>query len=247
MFSFLKKKETPLTFKKRVEIFWKEFSEKENSLRTCISSPDSLQGVDIINGILEKSQLSIAFMMGFNGEKFEFFFSPEGNKDVQFLTRCIIDMCPDIPGWLFYSSKQASSIEKLTGMKIQISEQAAIVSEELFIYPVLDEKTKKFDIQVYNDSFKHLPEKDCVFISFLLLDEALGEYGTELFVGAIDIAKQRTEGDIDLGRRAGLVGEGVVWKSLSLPNRNQLKKRRHPFNRSNSQFAAAALSSPFLP
>ncbi len=195
--SFLKKKE-PLSFKKRCEIFWQAFIEKRDALSACISSPDSIHGVEIVNEMLERSQLKMAFMMGFNGEKYEFFFSPEGNKNVQFLTRCLIDMCPDIPGWLFYPAKQPSDIEKLTGMKVQVSEQVSASPETLFILPVLNEDSKKFDIKVFNEAFKILPEKDCVFITFLLLDEALGEYGTELFVGGLETVKEPLEGSIDL-------------------------------------------------
>jgi hypothetical protein len=199
MFSFFKKKKQPdLTFKQRVVLFWKLFTEGETTLRDGIQAGDTEKTIEFINSIFKQSGIELSFQMGFNGEKFEFFFSPEGNRNVQFLTRCIIDMSPHLEHWIFYPSKPGVSLERLAEIGIMLSDDKKITASSMFISPVLDEERKRFDIKVYHESFNQLPDKDKVFISFLLLDEALGEYGTELFVGKIDPVDSRQEGDIDL-------------------------------------------------
>ncbi|MBP6732738.1 MAG: hypothetical protein KA149_11805 [Chitinophagales bacterium] len=199
MFSFFKRKKQPeLTFKQRVVLFWKLFTEGEEDLRSGVKAADTEKTIAFINSVFKQSGIELAFQMGFNGEKFEFFFSPEGNRNVQFLTRCLIDISPHLEHWLFYPSKQSSSLERLADIAIQLSDNNSITPADTFIYANLDEERRHFNIKVHHQSFTQLPEKDRTIISFLLLDEALGEYGTEMFVGKLETTTSRNEGDIDL-------------------------------------------------
>ncbi|HLP50623.1 MAG TPA: hypothetical protein VK154_07035 [Chitinophagales bacterium] len=198
MFSFFKKKEPALPFKQRVTLFWQLFTAQEKELRDSISAGNTEKIIDLINSFFKRSNIEIAFQTGFNGDKYEFFFSPEGNRNVQFLTRCIIDMSPHLQHWLFYPSKPGVSESRLSEISIKLSDDTGITPGELFITPVLDEERNRFDIKVYHRALTNLPENDRFMITFLLLDEALGEYGTEMFIGKIEHSGTRSDGDIDL-------------------------------------------------
>ncbi len=198
MFSFFKKKEPSLSFKQRVVLFWQLFTDNEEKIRASIKEGQGEKGVALINSIFRQSRIELAFQMGFNGQKFEFFFSPEGDKNIQFLTRCLIDISPQLPHWLFFPSKPGVSIEGLKSTAIAIDKHTQITPANTFILPILNEEQQKFDIAVYSECFTNLPEKDKFQLTFLILDEVLGEYGTEMFIGKIDFSSGRQPGDIDL-------------------------------------------------
>lgn len=197
MFSFFKKKKQT-TFKDRVIQFWDSFIEIEENLRTTIDERNFDKSIKIINDIFKKNGLEIAFLMGKGSDKYEFFFSPEGDRDTQFLVRCIIDLSPNLPHWDFYSSKQACSNESLSTSAIEFSKGKTITPEELFFTYTFNEDKNKFDIIAYHKFFKEIPNDEAIYILFILLDTALGEYGTELFIGTLDISKEELPNSINL-------------------------------------------------
>lgn len=70
---------------------------------------------------------------------------------------------------------------------------------EFWITPSVDRERKKVDLAVWHPQFDQVKEKDRWTALFLFLDEVLGEYGTQQWIGEINLDNQRLTESMPFG------------------------------------------------
>jgi hypothetical protein len=192
MFSLFRRKGTQSleqTFKKRVENFWEWYTEVAHRYYETIEDKASHSLEPEISAKVDDLSPRFAWVFGPgpDGNGNSLTLTGEGNLHLQFLTEYWKKQAPLLEGWTFYSSRQPS--DDLQSWKIDIGGQS-FDPLEFWIVPKVDHETEKIDITIWHPLFAALPEKDCWTVLFLALDEALGEFGTQSWIGEINMSDQ---------------------------------------------------------
>ncbi len=122
----------------------------------------------------------------------------------------------ELPGWIFHASRQPSSYEVLKDISIGVSEQEHIDAANFTIKTSIDEENELIDIIAWHPALENVPKEHHFQILFLLLDEALGEFGVQTWLGEItvepitDMANTRTL--LDLPKFVTSVGDYHNWE-----------------------------------
>lgn len=177
------------TFTERVREFWQWFPGIADEVKAGMKSNDPQAATErFASEVREKiGGLSWVFGPGRSEDSMSFTVTGEARKARQLLSQYWLSQATDIPGWDFYSSRQPSSIEKLASVAIQVGE-TEIDAETLKVSPQVMVDDQRVDLRIWHQVFEHLPEDARWQISFLLLDEALGEFGTQSKLGNIEFA-----------------------------------------------------------
>lgn len=130
-------------------------------------------------------------------------------------------------GWTFYESRQPSDPAQLQNIAITVSENDQVDVESLLIQASVDDVEKRIDIVALHPVFEQLSNGQRYRILFILLDEALGEFGTQTWIGGIDIRlitidEQHTRSLMLLPEYIGFVERFHAWKKLSPTESNQV-------------------------
>jgi hypothetical protein len=193
MFSLFRRKTSqPLepTFRARVEDFWRWYAERAARYYQTIDNKDSASLEPEVSAKVNEllPRFAWVFGPGANDSGYSFTLTGEGNLHLQFLAEYWKRQAPPLEGWTFYSSRQPST--DLEGWRIEIGGQS-FGALEFWLAPSLDQELQKIDITVWHPLFARLPEKDRWTVLFLVLDEALGEFGTQSWIGEINMSDQR--------------------------------------------------------
>ena len=177
------------TYKQRVSEFWKWYASRAEFFHKTIEegkAPDLAPEVSKkVNEYLPG--LAWVFGPGKDGKGHSFTLSPEGSKARLLLTEFWVERAPKLEGWTFYEARQPGKLEHVT---ISIDDQTFDANEAL-LRTKLDEKNQKIDISVWHPKFSGLNEDQQMTITFIWLDQALGEKGTGKWIGAIAINKEK--------------------------------------------------------
>ncbi len=111
----------------------------------------------------------------------------EGIVPKQLLAKYWLSRAKEIPGWTFYASRQPSSHGELQAMAISVSDQQQVDSDSFMLQTNVDDEEKVIDIVAWHPALEIVPQEHHYQILFLLLDEALGEFGTQNWLGEIKI------------------------------------------------------------
>ena len=111
--------------------------------------------------------------------------SGEGQIAKQLLAEYWLSHAVQLQGWTFYGSRQ--STPGFEDFVIQIGELGKVDAENFLVKTVVDEESQKLDIVAWHPMFADLPEEHHGQLLFLFLDEALGEFGVQSWIGNIDI------------------------------------------------------------
>ena len=120
MFSFFKRsqpKKEELTFKNRVQNFWRWYAEVAPRFYQTIEAKDcpSLAG-EVSTKVNEMLPgFAWVFGPGANGNGHSFTLSGEGDIHRQLLTMFWRSQAPEISGWTFYHARQPGSVEGKIG------------------------------------------------------------------------------------------------------------------------------------
>jgi len=193
MFSLFKRKTSqPLepTFKTRVQDFWRWYAEVAARFYQTIENTDSAALEPEVSAKISEllPRFAWVFGPGPNNNGHSFTLSGEGNLHLQFLTEYWKQQAPALEGWTFYSARQPST--DLESWRIEIGGQC-FDPLEFWLSPSLDQELQQIDITVWHPLFAKLEEKDRWTVLFLVLDEALGEFGTQTWIGEINMSDQR--------------------------------------------------------
>lgn len=216
MLSFFKgKPATESTFKKRVEQFWAWYTQVAPRFYKTIEAgncPALAEEVSTKVGELFPG-FAWVFGPGEAGNGHSFTLSGEGNPHRQLLAVYWLAQAPKIDGWTFYAARQPGPIE---GHSIQLGGHR-FAPVEFWLTPTVDTDQQKVHIAVWHPLFDTIGERDRYTILFLFLDEVLGEYGTQQWIGTISFDSQRLTDSIplaELGDFVTRVQAQQAWKKL---------------------------------
>ena len=183
-----KKKRSQDTFKTRVAMFWEWFAPQAERFYQTIEAGDCTSLVDEVSENMARLLPNLSWVFGpGEGGGHSFTVTGEGQVAKQMLAEYWKSHAPQLPGWTFYASRQPSSDERLQGVAIGIGENAQIDAEGFLIKSTVDNEAELIDIVAWHPSLSELAEPHHYEVLFLLLDEALGEFGTQMWLGDIQI------------------------------------------------------------
>ncbi len=181
-----KKVSSGLSFKRRVESFWDWYA---TNSRHFLEKIDSGAIDDIVPEIEQNTSewlVGLSWVFGPGTEDgHSFTITGEGDLSRQFLAEQCRLMSPSLPGWTFYGSRQASSSDSVCNMAISLGD-ADIDAESIRVVPAVDVEAERVDLSFWHPRLADMPEDQRWQIVFIFLDEALGEFGTQLTVGGLD-------------------------------------------------------------
>lgn len=187
VFGFGKKKPQP-TFKERVAEFWQWFPQVADRYYQMIEQGNCASLAPEVSKVSERLLPHMAWVFG-PGENggHSFTVSGEGQLVKQLLAEYWHSQAPTIPHWTFYASRQPARFDDLKKFSISFAKGEGIDMEHFLVKTSVDEEAQKVDIVAWHPSLQKVPPDHHYQILFLLLDEALGEFGTEMWLGEIRI------------------------------------------------------------
>lgn len=198
-----------ITYRDRVEAFWDWFS---SQARRFYETIEAGQCNDLTPEVSEKvdeflGNLAWVFGPGPQGVGgHSFTLSPEGNVHRQFLTTYWHELAPKVPGWTFYPARQPGP---MTDMAIQIGGHS-FAADEVMAAVEPDFENKRVNLQIWHPKLHLLTTDNAAnTLVFLFLDEALGEQGTECWVGLVQLSQGPLENALPM------TGLGTHIRALS--------------------------------
>lgn len=215
MLSWFRRKSRPAspTFRDRVETFWKDFAAAAPRFYQTIEEkrcPDLTEETSAMVRALAPP-LAWVYGPGANRQGHSLTVSGEGVEHLQLLARRWLDDAPPLPGWTFYASRQAGPIK---GHVISLGENS-FDPREIWVTPSLDAEAEKIDLNIWHPAWTHLPDQQRWTVIFLFLDESLGEFGTQWWIGEVTWGEERLRTAFPLEELAEYVQKTVGeqgWK-----------------------------------
>jgi hypothetical protein len=214
--SLFKRKRPPeleLTFKSRVERFWVWFSAEAPRLYAAASTGKSPTLAAEVSAKIDELGPGFAWVFG-RGDVAgteSFTLSGEGVLHKQLLAQFWLSQAPRLPQWVFYSARQPGSFE---GVCMDIGDRK-FDPMEFWLTPAVDTEAEKIDLVIWHPLFAELGERERWTPVFLFLDEVLGEFGTQQWIGEIKLHDRRLNDAIPLKELLAFV-KGVAvekgWK-----------------------------------
>ena len=183
-----------MTFKTRVEQFWDWFSEHQADFQQRIEAGNGPDLEPEVSAAINKWLPGFAYVFGPGDQSgHTFTLSASGNVDLRFLASYWLDRAPKIENWKFYSSRQPGLCD---GFGIRINDDEFEASEVLIEFNV-NLETEKLDIVIWHPNFIEDDDINSQ-VAFIFLDEVMGETGTEMWIGNIELAGEKPEDGIPL-------------------------------------------------
>lgn len=190
-----KKKRPSLTFKQRVQAFWNWFPGNGERIRALIDSQKHNELTSMVSKFMEETLPHMAWCFG-PGERggHSFTLSGEGIVVKQLLAENWLSQAVEVPGWTFHGSRQPTPPAELKGMAISFEKGVNIDVEHFLVKPQVDEKEERVNLVAWHPAFTKVPQDHRLQILYILLDEALGEFGVETWLGQIELEPFNAEG-----------------------------------------------------
>ena len=196
-----------LTLKQRVTAFWKWFVENADRFYTTIENkkcadlqPETSAAVDQWLG-----GMAWVYGPGENRVGLSLTLSGEAVLPKQFVAEYWASQAPRLKGWTFYSSRQPSEDEG-GGIVLHLKDDDEKFKPiEFWVFPFVDKDEEKIDISVWHPSIKRLPERTRFMALFLILDELLGEHGTQNWIGEIKFSEEHLKKAIPIAELPDLI------------------------------------------
>eukprot|EP00112_Aurelia_sp_Birch-Aquarium-sp1_P009023 Seg20116.1 transcript_id=Seg20116.1/GoldUCD/mRNA.D3Y31 product="hypothetical protein" protein_id=Seg20116.1/GoldUCD/D3Y31 len=219
---FRKKKtqsEEEISYKERVEYFWQWFSENSDHMLDAIDAGESRELLDDVISAMEGiGDFGWTFGPPAEGkEGHSFTITPGGDGYKQHLIEYCFKFAPALDRWTFYSSRQPS--ESVEGFKMKIKGED-FTALEFWVVAETDDDRERIDIRLWHPLFEELEEDDRYEITFLWLDECLGEFLVENQIGAIDIENRKMETAFPITELRDIVESEWQKQGWDIPNPN---------------------------
>ncbi len=176
------------TFKRRVLRFWQWYAEHSQRFKETIDRGEAPTLAEEVSHFLEQTLPGLSWSFGpgeLDGHSFTL--SGEGDVAKQILTEYWLQQAASVNNWTFYASRQPCTPESLQSMAIQIGPSESIDAAGFIIATTPDDEAQKFDVLAWHPLLGNVPEDHRMQILFLLLDEALGEFGTSQWIGSVEL------------------------------------------------------------
>ena len=205
------------TFKTRVDEFWSWFSQRSNEIYQAVDAANHDWLVEQMSAAVSAIQPDLAWVFGpgADGVGHSFTVSGEGLVEKQILAEFWRQRAPELPNWTFHASRQPATAERLAAAGIQVGENEQVDVAGFQVRPSVDEERQVVDITAWHPSLDVVPKEHHPQILFLLLDDALGEFGTGNWIGEIEVKPLDKKG---LFRRSGSSESEQPMTLLDLPS-----------------------------
>lgn len=182
------KKKPETSFKDRITQFWDWYPTVSERFFQSIEAGRCEDLTQEVSQATEFMLPTMAWVFG-PGENggHSFTVSGEGYLPKQLLAEYWHSRAVELPHWTFHASRQPSEEENLKNMAIGIGEHDSIDTESFLISTNVDDEAQRIHITAWHPLLERLPEEHHYQILFILLDEALGEFGTQTWLGEIQI------------------------------------------------------------
>lgn len=203
------------TFKQRVTAFWSWYATVADRFYQTIEDKKCADLTDEIGAGIDKhlSHFAWVFGPGAGGSGHSLTLTAEGNSHRQFLTQYWQSCAPTLSGWTFYAARQPGKID---GMRLSMGKHD-FNPLEFWLTPYVDKQEEKIDLTVWHPRFEAMPEKQRWTVLFLFLDEVLGEYGTQQWIGEIKLNNHQLAGSMPMTELLSFVQQQQTqlgWTSL---------------------------------
>lgn len=184
------------SFKSRVARFWGWYASVADRFYQVIEDGKCPSLADEVGEKVDELLGNFAWVFGpgAEGKGHSFTLSAEGDSHKQLLTQYWESCAPEINGWTFYPARQPGSVKNWV-LKIGDDDFRPI---EFWLTPELDEERKIIHLTVWHPLFEKLDKNAKYRVLFLALDETLGEYGVEQWLGRIDLGSGKLVGSIPI-------------------------------------------------
>jgi hypothetical protein len=194
----------------RLEAFWSWWAGAKDSIAADIPRGTVSARAAEISAEVNKVHPSLAWELG-KGASSEhaFVVSCEGNPELRPIAlRWAAAAPPPDATWEYHPSRQPGppQVLEIRGVRVPFSEMRAIAS--------WDEARETLDVRLWHPAFEGLPTEVKAQVSFLFLDNLVGEDDVERWIGAIDADPEGQSGmsadelrDEIRGRAASSTGE----------------------------------------
>ena len=216
-----KKKQKP--YRERVAEFWEWFPTVAADIASHFENDESDQVVPVIQEKMNSLMPGLSWVFGpgpdgsANGHSFTV--TGEGQIAKQLLAEFWLSQQVEIPQWTFYGSRQPSSEEFLRNMAIGFGDNEQVDAETFLIRTEVDDEAESIDITAWHSAFEQIDEEHHGQILFIFLVEALGEFGTQTWIGDIQIEPvsegKNTRPLAELPGFINSVAEYHKWQELS--------------------------------
>lgn len=209
-----------MTFKDRVAEFWDWYARVADRFYETIEQGRCADLTTEVGDFMQQTlpHLSWVFGPGLKGGH-SFTVTGEGYLPRQLLAEYWHSRAREIPNWTFYGSRQPVPVESLKDVAIQVGEQEQVDVETFMLKTSVDDEAKAIDIVAWHPALQQVPEEHHFQILFLLLDEALGEFGTQTWLGDIKIEpfteSEKTKMLSELPAFVRQVSDYHEWEKLS--------------------------------
>lgn len=188
MKQFRSRSTTTKTFKYRVQEFWNWYPTVAQRFYETIEKGDCARLAEEVSRFVTAEIPHLAWAFGPGApDGHSFTISGEGQLPKQLLAEYWLSQAPPVDGWTFYSSRQPSPQQQLSGLGVEVGKEKRVDAENLMLDTQVDEENQVIDAVVWHDSLSEVPQEHHAQILFILLDEALGEFGTQTWLGEIQI------------------------------------------------------------
>ena len=202
MFSLFKRKQPAavqeFTFKARVARFWEWYAGEAARIYRTIEDKKSAELAPEMSAKVDELIPGFAWVFGPGAEQkgHSLTLSGEGNRHRQLLAAYWQAQAPKLAGWTFYSARQASSHPD--ALVLEIGGQG-FDGKAFWLTPSVNAERECIELTVWHPLFPQLDDRTRGMVLFLFLDEALGEIGTQNWIGGIEMNDTKLAGAIPLG------------------------------------------------
>jgi hypothetical protein len=205
------------TLKTRVDEFWEWYSRKAAEFYTAIEAKRCGELQPEVSATVDRLLPGMAWVFGpgENRAGHSFTLSGEGVLARQFVAEYWQAAAPKLHGWTFYASRQPS--DNVRSFRLELDENRNFEPQELWLHPVVDEETEKLNLTAWHPLFASIPDNTKWTALFLLLDEALGEHGTQNWIGEIQFADSHLKESIPVWELPDVIRQTESkygWKKL---------------------------------
>lgn len=240
MFFKKKPKTSSPTLKARVEEFWKWYSANAERFHATIQAKRCSDLTQETSEAVDKHLPGMAWVYGpgeHEGQE-SFTLSGEAILPKQFVAEYWLSKAPKLKDWIFYSSRQPS--KERSKFSIKLEGDHMFKTEEFWLAPYVDTDAENIDVKVWHPSLHRLDHETRMTALFLILDELLGEHGTENWIGDIDFSEEHLKTSIPIAELPELIHATQKehdWKKYPAPetySSYQLKPQDQPSSRSDT-------------